>query len=156
MAHNGTDRITNPAGNVLVIVDFQVDYMQNGELMGYNTNMMVPVINNLRKSGKFENIVKVRDWHPYDHISFIENFKSGQKKPEPYLRHGGKTLIWDNGEKKQELWVRHCVQNSKGAQFEPSLTIDSRDFVINKGTNKSFENYSGFSNPGEDTGFERL
>ena len=57
MANYGGGRITNPAGNVLVLVDLQEDYMQYGVLNAINSNKCVLHINELRKSGKFENII---------------------------------------------------------------------------------------------------
>ena len=38
----------------------------------------------------------------------------------------------------------HCVQQTKGSQIHSELLIDSRVTIINKGTDKDKEAYSGF------------
>ena len=58
-----------------------------------------------------------RDWHPADHISFRSR--------------GG-------------LWPPHCIKNSLGARFHPSLHVPDDATVISKGTSKDAEAYSGF------------
>jgi nicotinamidase/pyrazinamidase len=61
--------------------------------------------------------VATRDWHPADHGSFEEQ--------------GGP-------------WPAHCVQDSEGAQLHPSLEQGRVDVVIDKGTDRETEGYSGF------------
>jgi len=43
------------------------------------------------------------------------------------------------------MWPNHCVQNSKGAEFHQDLKHNSTtDIVVQKGTNKIYDSYSGF------------
>ena len=45
---------------------------------------------------------------------------------------------------RQTVWPDHCVQGSNGAQFLDSLVVEEKDVVVQKGTNKEIDSYSGF------------
>lgn len=49
------------------------------------------------------------------------------------------------------MWPVHCVQNTKGAEFHPKLKLPEDTIIINKGTNKDVDSYSGFGTPPEKT-----
>ena len=42
------------------------------------------------------------------------------------------------------MWPRHCVMDTLGAEFCPSLAREDRDVVVRKGTNATVDSYSGF------------
>lgn len=108
--------ITNSA---LVVVDIQNDFLPGGALEVPNSDTIISVINEYIKffEDKKLPVVYTRDWHPEDHISFKEN--------------GG-------------IWPKHCVQNTKGAEFYPNLHIVKNPIIISKAFEKDFEAYSGF------------
>ena len=62
----------------MVVVDVQNDFI-SGTLAvkncpaGQDGAAVVPIINNLIENVKFDAIIYSCDWHPEDHISFVEN-----------------------------------------------------------------------------------
>ncbi len=115
----------------LVIIDLQNDFIPGGSLAVPGGDEIVPIINELQH--KFELVIATQDWHPLDHSSFAENH-SGKKEFE--------TIKWN--EMDQILWPVHCVQNSKGAEFNPELNSEKIEAIFRKGTNKEIDSYSGF------------
>ena len=64
----------------LVVVDVQNDFISGSLSLakcpaGQSGNAVVPVINNLLNQNLFDVVVYSADWHPENHISFIENVK---------------------------------------------------------------------------------
>lgn len=51
--------------------------------------------------------------------------------------HPEKTVHFD-------IWPKHCIQGTKGAEFHPDLIIDSIDITVLKGTQDQEEGYSIF------------
>lgn len=108
----------------LIIVDVQNDFCPGGALPVPNGDEVVPVINRLLDSGKFDFFVVSLDWHPEDHCSFIGN--------------GGK-------------WPKHCVQCTHGAELHPDLKKVVMNFLhkdhlfVAKGIQKEKEAYSAFN-----------
>jgi nicotinamidase/pyrazinamidase len=102
----------------LVVVDIQKDFCPGGALPVAEGDKVVPVLNMYIE--RFRNagapILFTRDWHPPDHSSF---------KAE-----GGP-------------WPPHCVQNSEGAKFHPSLFVPPEAEIISKADKKD-EAYSFF------------
>jgi len=84
-----------------------------------NGDAVVPRLNVVIKAAEAAGvpIFYTRDWHPRNHISFREQ--------------GG-------------IWPPHCVQDTKGAEFHPALTVPATATVISKGNNPRKEAYSGF------------
>jgi nicotinamidase/pyrazinamidase len=105
--------------DALVVVDMQKDFMPGGPLAVNQGDQIIPIINRLL--ARFSCRVFTRDWHPAHHISFSAH---------PTFK--------DNS------WPPHCVQNSPGAGFHPSLRVDLADRIISKGTDQKQEAYSGF------------
>jgi nicotinamidase/pyrazinamidase len=73
----------------LIIVDVQNDFCPGGKLAVENGDRIIPVINKLSNSGKFDTIVATKDWHPEDHYSFIiwpkhciKNTKGAELRPQ--------------------------------------------------------------------------
>jgi len=105
--------------DALVIVDLQNDFCPGGALAVPEGDKIVPVLNAYieRFSNSKSLIVATRDWHPENHISFVEQ--------------GG-------------IWPKHCVQNTKGAEFHPDLKLPSDSIIVSKATEPDKEAYSGF------------
>jgi nicotinamidase/pyrazinamidase len=106
-------------GPALIIVDVQRDFCPGGALAVKQGDQIIEPINGL--ISLFEKkglpIFLTRDWHPADHCSF-------RSKGGP--------------------WPPHCVKNTPGAEFHPSLHVPKGAAVISKGTKKDIEAYSGF------------
>jgi len=105
--------------DALIVVDLQNDFCPGGALAVPEGDKIVPVLNAYieRFSNSKSIIVATRDWHPENHISFAEQ--------------GG-------------IWPKHCVQNTKGAEFHPDLKLPSDSIIVSKATEPEKEAYSGF------------
>lgn len=110
--------------NTLIIVDFQVDFCtKKGSLYVPGAETAMTQILKLLNSKKINRVLFTADWHPINHNSFKEN--------------GG-------------IWPIHCVQYSTGASIPNKLMEACYKNqipyeVIRKGTNPSYEQYSGFT-----------
>lgn len=102
--------------DALVVVDVQNDFCPGGALEVPAGDEVVEVINWLMP--RFDHVIATQDLHPPDHSSFQEN--------------GGP-------------WPVHCVEGTKGADFHPGLDIDRIEEVVQKGTDKDTDGYSGFA-----------
>jgi nicotinamidase/pyrazinamidase len=106
--------------DALIIVDMQNDFMPGGALPVPDGDKIIPVLNEYIEKFEKNNlpVFYTRDWHPENHISF--------------KGYGG-------------IWPKHCVQNTKGAEFHKDLKfpLDNK-FIISKGTSRDFDAYSGF------------
>jgi nicotinamidase-related amidase len=103
----------------LIIVDVQRDFCPGGVLPVPEGDQVVPVLNEHIKLFKKANarIFATRDWHPPNHISF--------------KMYGGP-------------WPPHCIQQSEGAKFHPSLKLPDDTSIISKAMDPAKESYSGF------------
>jgi nicotinamidase/pyrazinamidase len=118
---------------VLLIVDPQNDFCPGGALAVPGGDEVMVVVNEALRSGAFDYIVATKDFHPAGHISFVDSHpgkKIFDTVPTPY------------GE--QRVWPRHCEQGSWGAEFHPLLDSSRIDRIIEKGTDKDIDSYSGF------------
>jgi nicotinamidase/pyrazinamidase len=107
----------------LIVVDVQNDFCSGGALVVPGGEAVVEPLNRLMARYPF--VVATRDWHPPDHGSFAAQ--------------GGP-------------WPEHCVRDTPGAQLHPDLEIGRIDAVVDKGTDRQTEGYSGFQR----TDLERL
>ena len=118
----------------LLVIDAQNDFMPGGSLAVKDGDEIVPVINKLTKSDKYDLVVFTKDWHPANHKSFAS-------------QHNGKdvfsmTII--NG-MTQVLWPDHCVQDTLGAEFHQDIDFDIPNlYIFKKGMNPEIDSYSGF------------
>jgi nicotinamidase/pyrazinamidase len=107
------------AKQALIVVDIQRDFCPGGALPVTDGDKIIPAVNELvhvfEKAGL--PVFFTRDWHPRNHVSF--------------KAYGGP-------------WPPHCIQNTPGASFHPSLAIPSEAKVIDKGTLQAEDAYSGF------------
>lgn len=107
------------AGDLLLIVDVQNDFLPGGALGVKNGDQIIAPVNRaialfMKKSLP---VFYSRDWHPHNHSSF-----------QPY---GGP-------------WPPHCIQDTGGAMFSADLTRPAKPSVFSKGTKVDEEEYSAF------------
>ena len=115
----------------LILTDIQNDFLAGGTLQVPDGDRVVPVANRLMRH--FDLVVATQDWHPADHGSFASN--------HPDRRVGDTTLL---GGVAQTLWPDHCVQNTHGAGFAPTLHTAGIARVFPKGMHAGVDSYSGF------------
>ncbi|EAY20124.1 isochorismatase family protein [Trichomonas vaginalis G3] len=116
----------------LVVIDLQNDFVEpTGSLSVKGAMDIIPKVNRIRS--KFQNVLFTYDWHPKNHVSFVDS-------------HPGHKVydIVDAGSVKQMLFPAHCVQNSKGAELQKDLIKKDGDMVVYKGTNEKIDSYSCF------------
>lgn len=117
--------------NVLLLVDFQNDFMPWGTLPVPGGDRTVEPAN--RVQPLFDLVVATQDWHPRNHGSFASNHPGAQ----PFE-------ITELNGLEQILWPDHCVQGSGGAEFVPELDTSGCARVFRKGTDPGIDSYSGF------------
>src|SRR5437870_3522788 len=110
----------------LILVDLQNDFCPGGALPVPEGDVVIPIVNRLQKD--FGLIVATQDWHPPDHGSFAANHP--RKKIGEVTELGGQPQI---------LWPTHCVQNTRGAEFVPSLDRSRITRVFQKGTDPAID-----------------
>ena len=119
--------------NALIVVDVQNDFCEGGALEVKNGNEVIPVINKLVNSKKFDFIIATQDWHPRNHKSFASNHKN--KNVYDVIELNGIMQV---------LWPDHCIQRTKGARFHSELNLGKKYYVFKKGKNPNIDSYSGF------------
>jgi len=102
--------------DALIVTDPQHDFLPGGALAVAEGERIFAPLNAL--SPRFARVYATRDWHPADHSS--------------YEQHGGP-------------WPVHCVANTHGAAFDPRLDLGKVDVVVDKGTDRETDGYSGFA-----------
>ncbi|XP_020291978.1 uncharacterized protein LOC109858787 [Pseudomyrmex gracilis] len=140
--------------SAFLIVDVQNDFI-TGSLnikhcaAQHDGSEVIEPINRLLETVSFEAVFYSLDWHPVDHVSFIDNLhlrevdsSSGISKEAARVydtvTFRGPPLL------KQRLWPRHCVQDSWGAELHKDLKIVDNAIKIYKGTNPEVDSYSVF------------
>lgn len=103
----------------LLVVDVQNDFCPGGALAVAQGDRVVPVLNRyIEIFSKDKNpVIASRDWHP--------------AKTKHFKDFGG-------------LWPIHCVQNTLGADFHPSLKLPAQTIVVSKGMDPDKDSYSAF------------
>jgi nicotinamidase/pyrazinamidase len=106
-------------GDALIVIDVQRDFLPGGALGVPAGDEVIKPIN--RAVGMFERaglpIFYSRDWHPANHVSF--------------KARGGP-------------WPRHCVANTDGAAFAPTLRVPPSAVIVSKATAADRDAYSAF------------
>ncbi len=107
------------AGDALLLVDMQKDFLPGGSLPVPNGDGIIPVLNRYLALFHAHDlpIFATRDWHPPDHCSFLQK--------------GGP-------------WPPHCIAETPGAAFPLSLELPSRAHIISKAASSEKDAYSGF------------
>jgi len=130
------DMVINSATDALVVIDLQNDFCPaangtGGALAVVGGDEIVPLVNALAQ--RFAHVVLTQDWHPRGHISFA----SAHPGAEAYS-----TIAAPYGT--QTLWPDHCVQNTQGAEFHPSLAVPHAELILRKGFRANIDSYSAF------------
>ncbi|CAJ0602520.1 unnamed protein product [Cylicocyclus nassatus] len=139
----------------LIVVDFQNDFI-SGSLSvkegsaGEDPLDAIPIINDLANEESLDMVVYTQDWHPKNHISFVERAKDTDRMLEN--GHHDKELKafdavqFETPSLKQVLYPSHCVENSWGAQLHSDLVLPgSNVFLIRKGEETHVDSYSAFA-----------
>lgn len=97
----------------------------------------------------FDAVFYSLDWHPSDHISFIDNIKTRPLHESSPLDADSAcvfdTVVFEGPPTiKQRLWPRHCVQDSWGSELHKDLKIVENSVKVYKGTNPEIDSYSVF------------
>ncbi|XP_053212825.1 LOW QUALITY PROTEIN: nicotinamidase-like [Panonychus citri] len=149
--------------SALIVVDVQNDFI-SGSLglenfpSGVNCSSIVPIINSLIDQCSFEIVVYTLDWHPEDHISFIDNVHLRKVKQLNGNQVDGnceeKSLIVnpfdcltfhiDHVGERNQILPKHCVQSTWGSQLHDQLKVIKGAIKVYKGTNPIVDSYSGF------------
>lgn len=110
--------------NVLIVVDVQKDFCENGNLaVAGGNNAAVQIANYIdAESEKFDVIVATKDWH----VNPGEHFASYSGPAPDFVN----------------TWPDHCVAFSEGARFNVALENIEFDEVFLKGMDSAA--YSGF------------
>ncbi len=111
------------AGDALIVVDVQNDFLPGGSLAVPLGDEVIPVLNNYIAAFHARKlpIFATRDWHSPDHCSF--------------LQQGGP-------------WPPHCVADTPGAAFAAALELPADARIISKATTWMKDAYSGFEGTG--------
>ena len=108
------------AGDALLIVDVQNDFLPGGALAVPGGDAVIPPLNEALRvfAAAGLPVFSTRDWHPADHCSFVGR--------------GG-------------IWPPHCVAGTEGAEFAPALELTSSTVVVSKAVHPDADAYSGFA-----------
>ncbi len=121
--------------DALLVIDVQNDFCPavngiGGNLSVADGDQIVPLINALAQ--KFDHVILTQDWHPIQHISFATTHNK-----QPF-----ETIQAPYGP--QTLWPEHCLQNTPGAGFHPTLDIPHAELILRKGFRRHIDSYSAF------------
>lgn len=138
--------------SALLIIDVQNDFI-SGTLSvshgpaGHDGADVIAPINALLGTGAFRapQVYYSLDWHPPDHISFVEN--AGLRELEAggaAVQAGDEVVFRGPPRAVQRLWPAHCVQDTWGAQLHPQLTVVRHGVTVRKGADPDVDSYSAF------------
>lgn len=66
-------------------------------------------------------MIATQDWHPANHGSFASNH-AGQEVGSTIQLHGLPQILWPD----------HCIQDTAGAEFAPTLEAGGIDEIVPK------------------------
>ena len=112
-------KIALAAGDALIVIDMQNDFLPGGSLAIAGGDAIIPQLNRYLAYFAAHRlpVLATRDWHPPDHCSFHEQ--------------GGP-------------WPPHCIAGSGGAAFHPDLELPIDTHLVSKATARESDAYSGF------------
>jgi nicotinamidase/pyrazinamidase len=117
----------------LLWIDIQNDFLPGGALAVPQGDEVIAVANRLARRGEHALVVATQDFHPRDHGSFASQHPGAR----PY----------DQGELAglpQTMWPDHCVEGTSGAALAAGLDLARVAKVVQKGTDRRIDSYSGF------------
>lgn len=140
--------------SAFLIIDVQNDFISGSLSISQcsaqqNGLEVIEPINHLLETVNFDAVFYSLDWHPSDHVSFIDNLKFRKlHASSPVTAEEAQTydtVTFDGPHlMKQRLWPRHCVQDSWGAELHKDLKIVENAVKVYKGTNPEVDSYSVF------------
>lgn len=116
----------------LVVVDVQNDFCSGGKLPVPGGDKVIGPLNGYIQIFKAKGlpIFASRDWHP--------------EKTKHFKDSGGD-------------WPKHCIQNTKGAEFHPSLSLPESAVILSAGMDPESEGYSAFEGKSQnEKGFQEV
>jgi nicotinamidase/pyrazinamidase len=115
----GSSLATPRAGDALLVVDVQNDFLPGGSLAVPGGDAILAAMNACieRFAALGLPVFASRDWHPLDHCSF--------------QAQGGP-------------WPPHCVAGTSGAAFAAALRLPAGAGIVSKGCNAERDAYSAF------------
>ncbi|WP_372027715.1 bifunctional nicotinamidase/pyrazinamidase [Tistrella mobilis] len=119
------------AGDALIVVDPQYDFMPGGALAVAGGDEIVPVVNRIGRL--FTEVVLTQDWHPAGHASFASSHAGKAPFETTELAYGS-----------QVLWPDHCVQGTRGAALHDDLDLPHARLIVRKGDDAAVDSYSAF------------
>lgn len=122
---------SDPATDVFVAIDVQVDFCPGGALAVADGDAVVPAINTIAPA--FGHLVATQDWHTPGHLSFADSHPGRAPFETIQLAYGPQTL-----------WPDHCVQGTAGAELHPGLDLTAAELIIRKGFRREIDSYSAF------------
>lgn len=140
--------------NAFLVVDAQNDFI-SGTLdisncaAQQNGSEIIEPINRIIDTVAFDAVFYSLDWHPSDHVSFIDNIKM-RPLHESSDVDADTAQVYDTvvfagpPPMRQRLWPRHCVQDSWGAELHEDLRLAANAVKVYKGTNPEVDSYSVF------------
>ncbi|XP_046818346.1 uncharacterized protein LOC124423974 isoform X1 [Vespa crabro] len=140
--------------SAFLIVDVQNDFISGSLNIKHCAAQhegleVIEPINRLLDTVTFDAVFYSLDWHPVDHVSFIDNlpFREIDESDgisKEMVRVYDSVTFKASPSIKQRLWPRHCVQDSWGAELHKDLKIVKNAIKIYKGTNSEVDSYSVF------------
>lgn len=152
----------------LLIIDIQNCFVEGGSLAVTEGASLALIVNSIlnQHQDNFTTIAYSLDFHPADHISFASQHIQKEAFSSVTLHYDENgtlcqpTTLEDQSradncsgdviDLTQDLWPDHCVGNTEGANFIPSLHVPNASNVIfiRKGSYKNIDSYSAFYNNG--------
>jgi len=117
--------------DVLIVTDVQNDFCKGGSLAVADGDAVIDTIHCI--APLFQHIILTQDWHPAGHSSFASSNPGKKPFDQIELSYGLQTL-----------WPDHCIQDSLGAQFHPSLHLPQAELILRKGFDPAIDSYSAF------------
>ncbi|CAG0918449.1 unnamed protein product [Notodromas monacha] len=140
--------------SALLVIDVQNDFISGSLAIchcpaGHRGEEVVPAVNHLVNTIKFNVVVYSFDWHPENHISFASNARMRQMHPSSKIDGDtatvGDTVVFAGPPAtEQKLWPVHCIQGSWGSELHKDLTVAEGAIFVYKGSNPEIDSYSAF------------